>query len=184
MKIYMWDGENMGKLIPFRKVDKNMVTIQRTQQLEAVDVAEVFLRFAPMTPKKVQKLTYYAHAWHMALYGDELISDRFQAWVHGPVAPKMYRTFKDYGWQQIDDRVGTDLPERLVDNRNLIQFAEFIYESYGHLSADELEYLTHQEDPWLQSRGNLEDLQPCRNEINNDVIRNYYRQVMENGQVE
>ena len=52
-------------------------------------VADYLLCFAQehgdvMTPLKLQKMVFYADAWYMALNdGEELIADRFEAWVHG-----------------------------------------------------------------------------------------------------
>jgi len=34
---------------------------------------------------KLQKLLYYAQAWHLALYGISLFDEEFEAWIHGPV---------------------------------------------------------------------------------------------------
>ena len=50
-----------------------------------------------MTPLKLQKMVFYADAWFMALNdGEELIADRFEAWVHEPVARDLYIRFANY----------------------------------------------------------------------------------------
>ena len=48
---------------------------------------------------KLQKLLYYAQAWHLALYGEPLFRDRIEAWVHGPVVPPVFGAFKHNKWQ-------------------------------------------------------------------------------------
>lgn len=48
-----------------------------------VEVSDFFLNKESMSPKKLQKLTYYAEAWHQALLNEKLINDdNFEAWVH------------------------------------------------------------------------------------------------------
>ncbi|EOV0291184.1 Panacea domain-containing protein [Salmonella enterica] len=65
-------------------------------------VADYLLRFARdhgdlMTQLKLQKMVFYADAWYMALHdGEELIADKFEAWVHGPVA----RALQEEPWMQ------------------------------------------------------------------------------------
>lgn len=51
------------------------------------DIADTFLSIEPMTHKKLQKLCYYAQAWHCALENEPICSASFQAWIHGPVCP-------------------------------------------------------------------------------------------------
>ncbi|MCH4542915.1 DUF4065 domain-containing protein [Ochrobactrum sp. A-1] len=41
-----------------------------------------------LTPLKLQKMMFYADAWHLALYDQEITSEPFKAWVHGLKAGK------------------------------------------------------------------------------------------------
>jgi hypothetical protein len=43
------------------------------------DVAKGFLTIHSMDHKKLQKLCYYAYAWHLGLYNRRLFNERFQA---------------------------------------------------------------------------------------------------------
>ena len=43
-----------------------------------------------ISPMKLQKLVYYAHAWHLAFLGQPLIREEVQAWKFGPVIPDVY----------------------------------------------------------------------------------------------
>jgi uncharacterized phage-associated protein len=47
------------------------------------DVANWFLAKEKMTHKKLQKLCYYAQAWHLANHGQPMMPNRFEAWIHG-----------------------------------------------------------------------------------------------------
>ena len=64
-------------------------------------VADFFLARASMSPKKLQKLVYYAYAWTLALLNEtiddlhfRLFHNKIEAWVHGPVVPDLYQQYK------------------------------------------------------------------------------------------
>ena len=65
------------------------------------DLADAFLSINAMTHKKLQKLCFYAKAWYLALYDHNLISEKFEAWVHGAVQPELYQKYKAYGFDYI-----------------------------------------------------------------------------------
>ncbi len=142
-------------------------------------VAKTFLSFEPMTHKKLQKLCYYAYAWHLTLFGSPLFREKFQAWVHGPVSPELYQEYKTHGWREIPQ-----LNEHVFENQeqSVIDIIESVYASYGDLSGDELEILTHEEDPWLVARNGLPDHAPSQTMIEDEVIRNFYSKKFEFGQ--
>ncbi|MCZ5581375.1 DUF4065 domain-containing protein [Escherichia coli] len=51
----------------------------------------------PLTHMQLQKLTYIAHGYYLALTGKPLLNECVSAWKYGPVIPGMYDAFKDYG---------------------------------------------------------------------------------------
>ena len=72
-------------------------TIKR--QITHRDVAEYFLALAnetggTITNLKLQKLVYYAQAWHLANFDKPLFDAKFEAWVHGPVIPGLYEEYR------------------------------------------------------------------------------------------
>lgn len=137
------------------------------------DLAEAFLSISSMTHKKLQKLCYYAKAWYLALYGENLIIEDFEAWVHGAVQPDLYQKYKPYGFGYIPRVMDTkEIPEEFLS------FAREIYESYGHLDGDQLERLNHSEMPWIKARGNAKPWQGCNNIIDEDDMKEYYRMKM------
>ena len=126
-----------------------------------------------MTNKKLQKLCYYAKAWYLALYDRNLISEQFQAWVHGAVQPALYQKYKDYGYNEIPKFLHPEiLPEEFVS------FSKEVYEAYGHLSGDQLEHLNHQEAPWINARGECEPWENSSNEISEDDMKQFYRKMI------
>ena len=55
----------------------------------------ILLNYGPMSHLKLQKLLFYCDAYHLAYFNEELITDNFEAWVHGPVSKKVFDSFKD-----------------------------------------------------------------------------------------
>ncbi len=137
------------------------------------DLADAFLSIESMSNKKLQKMCYYAKAWHLALGDGNIIDDTFEAWVHGPVNPDLYNKYKDYGFNSIPKYENkASLP---VD---IVAFAEKVYEAYGHLDAYDLECLSHSEPPWKEARGNLNPWEGCQTIISESSMENYYRSIM------
>lgn len=123
-----------------------------------------------LTLLKLQKLMFYADAWHLALYDQEITSERFQAWVHGPVVLSQYHRFKDLRWRAISEDISKpELGEALKSH------LDEIIDVFGSETVVALEIMTHKERPWLDARGNLPPDEPCNEYISKDVTRDYYR---------
>jgi len=125
-----------------------------------------------LTPLKIQKLVFYADAWFLALYDEELIPETFEAWVHGPVLRSLYYRFQGYRWNPIAQDV-----ERPELDEKVSAFLEELYAEYGGFSGYELEQLTHQEEPWKQARGGLPPHESCSNLIDKQLTKHFYRQM-------
>lgn len=113
-----------------------------------LDVARLFLSYESMTHKKLEKLCYYAQAWHYTLTGKRLVCNEFQAWVHGPVCPELYLQFRKWGYMDIPQVEG---PVNLANKRSQ-EIVELVYRTYGHLTGDQLEALATSESPWNRAR--------------------------------
>lgn len=174
----------MAEIYQFKGRENNMALIHANPSTvtDVKHVAEAFLSIESMTHKKLQKLSYYAYSWYRVLYGEMLFTNNFQAWVHGPVSPTLYQEYKVYGWKEIDKI--NDFEVKNERDYHVLDFVRQVYESYGHLTGDELEYITHKETPWIEARGNLEDLEPSTNPILDENILKYFNMVRENGQQE
>lgn len=123
-----------------------------------------------LTNLKLQKLLYYAQAWHLALKGEGLFAEDFQAWVHGPVLPTQYRRFSEFRWRPITTDVAKpDLPAQIVSHLNEI------IDVFGSESAVALELMTHREAPWIAARGNLGPDEICTAVISKQSMAEYYR---------
>lgn len=143
--------------------------------LTCYNVAEFFIHLANNTGSyisnlKLQKLVYYAQAWYLGIYGTPLFEEDFEAWVHGPVIPALYREYKEFGWKPILKEVQE--PELSEEIKSFLDEVASIYFS---CDAYELERMTHQEDPWIQARGGLPIDTPCNEMISKESMREYYK---------
>ena len=120
--------------------------------MDILDVARTFLYMDSMSHKKLQKLCYYAQAWYVTIKNKPLFEDDIEAWVHGPVK----------------------IPNNVESNIEICEFLQNIYKVYGHLSANELELLTHTEDPWINARQGKSEWQPGYDSISLDDMKRYY----------
>lgn len=134
------------------------------------DVAIYFLNKESMTHKKLQKLCYFAQAWFLANYGRPLMPNRFEAWVHGPVSPDLYSKYRGWGWETIPQQ---DTPVSF-QNSLTSQFLDQVYDVYGDYSADQLETITHAEEPWIKARDGCSMGTYSRNPISLNDMRDYY----------
>jgi uncharacterized phage-associated protein len=144
------------------------------------DVADYFLFRAKkeskkISNKKLQKLVYYAQAWTLAMTNKPLFSEKIEAWIHGPAIPSLYKKFKKYGSKPISlDQLSSKQPS-LSSNEVLDE----VWRVYGKYDANYLEILTHQEDPWLHARDEMEFEESSKAEITHESMKNYYKMKLE-----
>lgn len=137
------------------------------------EIANWFLAKESMTPKKLQKLTYYAEAWSHALLNRSIVDDtHFEAWAHGPVSSELYNEYRDYGWNDIPKIDNSPS----INDEKVIDLLESVWETYGDMSANALEAQTHSEDPWRKARmiGGAEEGDRCNQIISSNDMREYY----------
>lgn len=142
------------------------------------DVVDFFLSKASMSPKKLQKLLYYAYGWTLALLNENadeihnrLFEDPIEAWIHGPVIPSVYVQFKEYGWNNIPQKMDFDesiFPFEVLDVLNQV------WDVYGSYSGNQLEAFSHREDPWIQARKGLSSEESSHVQLSDRVIFEYF----------
>lgn len=145
------------------------------------DVVQWFLSKGSMSPKKLQKLLYYAYSWTLTLQNEKvtdlehkLFEEKFEAWVHGPVIPSIYNTYRIYGYNEI-----ASVDEMIRFDEDTEDVLEQVWDEYGHYNGNQLESITHQEDPWKNARGDCSPIERCNTEITDDDIFSYYIQSVE-----
>lgn len=141
------------------------------------DVAQWFLSRDKLTPKKLQKLVYYAYAWYLTLMNEnvgeltnKLFEEELQAWVHGPVVPHLYNLYRDYGYTEIDKAKDNSF----LFDEDTLNVLEQVWEVYGEFNGNELESITHQETPWQEAREGYDLLEFCQEQISDETIFKYY----------
>ena len=94
---------------------------------------------------KLQKLAYYAQGFYLAFYDTPLFPEQIEAWTHGPVVPKLYHAYKEYGANAILSPTDVDFSKYDQDTK---EFLDEIYFVFGQFSAWKLRNMTHEEPPW------------------------------------
>lgn len=124
-----------------------------------------------LTNLKLQKLLYYAQAWHLTLKNKPLFAEDFQAWVHGPVLPSQYQRFKKNEWRPILDEI--TLP-KLKDSAVANHLVEIV-NVFGVETASALELMTHNEQPWKKAREGIPSDAPSIAIITQESMAAFYK---------
>lgn len=129
-----------------------------------------------ITVMQLVKLVYYAHGWCLALLDKPLSKHQAQAWQYGPVFPRVYSAFKNYGGRPIINYAIDPATDKIfmADFQNdEIEIMEEVVERYGRLHAFALSNLTHQTgSPWQI----IHDEKGVYETIPDDVIKAYFRE--------
>lgn len=123
--------------------------------INAINVAKYFLSKTlesdeNITNLKLQKLLYYAQGYHLALFDNELFQEEIEAWTHGPVCPKIYHEFKEYGSNSIPYTNMENFSECFTNEQ--LDFLDEVYNVFGQFSAWKLRDMTHEESPWINNK--------------------------------
>lgn len=145
-----------------------------------LSVAKWFLSKESMTPKKLEKLCYYAQAWYVALFDNgPLFEEEIQAWVHGPAIVALRSEFQLYRWWKIIPRADFDDSDFADEEVSVL---EAVYRTYSPLDGEQLEALTHHEEPWIKARGDKQPWETSTAPISLASMREYYGKKYEEAQ--
>lgn len=137
-------------------------------------IANAFVDIAgrPLPQMKMQKLTYIADGWNLAIADVPLVNAQPEAWDNGPVFRSIWNRIRDLGTTltgKVRDYDG-EVPEADLtqDEAAVIQH---VWRKYGNKTALELSSMTHQPNtPWTRAY-----FERGRNAIiSNDDIRAHY----------
>jgi uncharacterized phage-associated protein len=135
-----------------------MTTIQARQV-----AAELRRRLPGVGVKKVHKLLYYCQGHHLATFDEPFFIESISAWDMGPVVGQLWKSEKDHGIT-IEDSV---LDESVLNT------VGYVVSRYGALTGDDLERLTHSEEPWIDTDSKRDKGGTIR--VHNDVMSRYFR---------
>lgn len=130
-----------------------------------VTVANYFLERAwasnkPISQMKLQKLVFFAHAFHLGIFGKPLVDEVVQAWKFGPVFESIYKSFKVFGSDPITKESFNNYARipffHLKNNRQLSEnekvISDEVWRVFEDVSATDLMRITHQNgSPWHQA---------------------------------
>ncbi len=141
----------------------------------ASEIAKYFIgasqrRNKPISNLKLQKLLYYAQAWHLVLHERPLFSDDIEAWVHGPVVRQVFREYRTFGWKPIE----IDRKSDVTFDIQTVQHLDEVEGVYGKFGGIELERMTHREAPWRDARGTLAPDEPSNRVITHEAMKRFY----------
>jgi uncharacterized phage-associated protein len=135
-----------------------------------IDVAQCILQLTgPISSWKLQKLVYYAQAWHSVWEDEPLFNATIEAWANGPVCKELYERHR--GTFTVSSFVGADC-ERLTEDEQ--ETIEKIVEYYGQFDGQKLSDLTHMEPPWKNARAGLSPSERGNAEITLEAMSEYY----------
>ena len=128
-----------------------------------------------ISPLKLQKLVYYAQAWHYTIFSEPLFDERIEAWVNGPVTPSIYAKYAGTLKNQNIDLAKYPIIETEFPNNTALLLND-VSNIYGERSGSYLENLTHSERPWIEARGILPPYAKCKAEITLESMKTFYSQ--------
>lgn len=138
--------------------------------ISVLDVARYILsKTGAITTMKLQKLVYYAQAWHLVWSESPLYNEKIEAWANGPVVKELYEAHKG------QFTVKT-LTKGNKDNLSSQQKGHIdkVLKFYGDKSAQWLSDLTHNELPWILARKGLAIDERGGHEITIASMHEYY----------
>lgn len=138
------------------------------------DVATYLLRLADrdrigIDHLKLQKLVYYAQAFHLGSEGTPLFPDRLHAWRYGPVSPDLWSRYR-YRRGYIAPPTHPVAPSLSHQEQDVV---ELVYERFRESSGSDLVRRTHSEAPWRQAMERSRD--GGSEVISHESMRAYFR---------
>ena len=175
-----------------RKITMNQ---QKSRFIHSAGVANRFLDLIEgkdkfLTQMQLQKLVYFAHGWHLAIFDSGLTDDELQAWDYGPLYTDLWLATRKYGTKPVNEKIRNRdisinflkvMEENPSDfneychaplNHDQERLVERIFEIYGDLKAFDLSALTHQNGtPWYTI---YVEQKSKRQVIPDNLIRNHF----------
>ena len=164
--------------------------ISQLQKIDVLVLSDYIIKhYGPMSHLKLQKLLFYCDAYHLAYFDTELVSDKFEAWVHGPVCRRVYDSFKDksvlyadiaYSYNDGDVDVDGEFRRLTTDQQDLLTDVLSTLSTWTGL---QLEQATHSEAPWKNARRGYGEADKCSIEISKSETETFYREELQNEEI-
>lgn len=123
-----------------------------------------------ITNLKLQKLLYYLQGFWLAIYDQPLFDEPIEAWIYGPVVPRVYHHYRGYGKNALpvsnENPYGITNPLETKEEEELF---DEIYTLYNQYSSTALVNMTHSETPWA-----ITSSQGLKTEIGRNVMKSFF----------
>lgn len=127
-----------------------------------------------ITPLALQKALYYIQGFYFAFYKSFLFSEDCQAWIHGPVYRDIYFRYRNYHFDPIEKADDFDVS---IFSSGEKAIYDSVVNNICCYSGKVLESFTHNEAPWLTTRGDLPISAPSDRIIDKSLIGDYFNTV-------
>ncbi|MFA5698967.1 MAG: type II toxin-antitoxin system antitoxin SocA domain-containing protein [Sphaerochaeta sp.] len=125
-----------------------------------------------VNPLKLQYLTYYCQAVHLARVGKPLFDDIIEAGIYGPFISGMYQEYKKFGFEPITPPL--DAHTRVLHlSLEEMKTIDMVLAYYGDMSAIQLMNEAHHDGPWKEHYVAKKNIP-----IPIDTIRTFYTNVL------
>lgn len=120
---------------------------------------------------KLQKILYFIQAYFLIKQPSRCcFDDKIEAWDFGPVVPKAYRKYKQFGSSDIP----TIIDFEKSDSNDCItgddkKFIKTVIDKFADYSATDLVDLTHKQSPWIDAY-----IPHMNREITPEAIKEYF----------
>lgn len=158
--------------------------------VDAKGLANLFLDWSDddgisVSPMKLQKLLFFAHADFLVRHNKSLIKQDFEAWDYGPVIPSLYQEFKGYRDKPIGSRAMSFDPVAAKRVQATCKLAEAdlrmlrqSFDFYKRLSAIQLSEMSHEfEGAWRQARALFANGLNMDRRISNEMIVSFHNPI-------
>lgn len=130
----------------------------------------------PITNLRLQKLVYYAQAWHLALYDKPLFDAPIEARERGSIQPDLWERFKEAEWRPVNctpyfDGEKPDLP---IETKEHLDEVMDVFLGYSSVN---LETMIQNETPWKNAWSGTEKDQDRVGIISHEDMREFYGSV-------
>ena len=94
---------------------------------------------------RLQKLLYFVQCAFIGILGHACFDDSIEAWDYGPVVPKVYRAYKEYG-STVIPASSQPVSRKFSDKDSAI--ITTMLSATSNYTTGELVDITHSQEPW------------------------------------
>ncbi len=158
------------------KAVRTLINNEKSSEKINEVIAYLLNQCEDITPLALQKSLYYIQGFYYAFYGNFIFKEDCEAWSHGPVYRDIYSRYANYHFDPIlkvdsfDSSIFTTQEKAILDSviRNICCY-----------SGKVLEIFTHNESPWINTRGELSDGAISIKIIDKQIIGDYFIKIKE-----